>query len=295
MRKELLDLLLSPTNLLGAATVSVLVTATVNYFFKRRENRHKAALDYEYEQKKASRELIARYKGRILREAVQMTGRQRNLYSNWKNGWMSKTPSVGGDGYYFTSTVYRFLSLYTLLHEADSEAILLDTDIAQKTDYAFLKYLTVMRWVMTDVNLFDGLQYDSSKSSDHFFSDDLRVCTKPCWLEGKVVTYDKFRAEQFVAVSTLPILDFFDGLQKSENRYRWDRLVALHLILAAYINKFGYDLQHATNKDIRGIAEQVQHRVILENLIAGLERHRLSRDSTIKNLIREMRKVINGP
>ncbi|KAG8153421.1 hypothetical protein BFF94_012805 [Burkholderia catarinensis] len=205
---------------------------------------------------------------------------------------MTKETSASGDGYYFTSTVYRFLSLFTLILEADAEAILLDTAIARKTDYAFIKYLSIMRWVITDVSLFDGLQYDVSIQRDHFFSDGLRVYTKPCWVDGKVVSYDMFRSEQYALADTLPVLNFFDGLQKNENRYRWDRLAALHLILAAYINKFGYDLQRTSEVKLQKIAREIQHPEVLNNLIIWLRRHHLSRDREAKRLMRALKEVV---
>ncbi|WP_414451827.1 hypothetical protein AB4851_24790 [Burkholderia sp. 22PA0099] len=289
MIKEIGQIINTPTTLLGASITSIIVSAAFGYFFKRKENCHKAELDYEYEQKKASRELIARYKGRLLREAVQLTNRQWNLYSNWDKGWMKINYQSGTDGYYFTSTIYRFLSLYTLTLAADSEAILLDTTISSQSDYDFIKYLAIIRWVITDVSLFSNLNYDPSIAHDHFFSDNLKIYTNPCWVDGKMVSYDIFRTQQFTSAEMQPVLNFFDDLKKNETRYRWDRLVALHLILATYANKFGYDLQRTSKTKLRTIAQEAQNPEILKNLIDWLKRHHLTRDRETKKLIRALK------
>lgn len=37
--------------------------------------------------------------------------------------------------------------------------------------------------------------------------------------------------------------EFFNGMNRLEDRLRWDRIVVLHLILIAFINTIGYDFQ----------------------------------------------------
>ncbi|KVR94657.1 hypothetical protein WK29_06540 [Burkholderia vietnamiensis] len=54
----LMDLITAPTSVLGAAVVSVVVTGGITAWTKRSENRHKVAVDYEYEQRRKLRALI---------------------------------------------------------------------------------------------------------------------------------------------------------------------------------------------------------------------------------------------
>src|SRR5687767_2951191 len=76
------------TDLLWAAVVSAIVSAAISYWFRRGETRHKAEVDYEYEQRKKLRELIGRYHGRLLNAANSMNYRMWNLYSNEGKGWL---------------------------------------------------------------------------------------------------------------------------------------------------------------------------------------------------------------
>jgi len=43
-------------------------------------------------------------------------------------------------------------------------------------------------------------------------------------------------------------LDFFNDLHADKHRYRWDRLVALHVILMAFIEDFGYEFHSPTDR-----------------------------------------------
>ena len=47
----------TPNNLLWTAVVAAIVSASVSYFFKKRETRHKLQTEYEYEQRKKLREI----------------------------------------------------------------------------------------------------------------------------------------------------------------------------------------------------------------------------------------------
>jgi hypothetical protein len=59
--------------------------------------------------------------------------------------------------------------------------------------------------------------------------------------DGKrFVSLDEFRDLIGTEQALDSVLDFFNNLQAEEDRYRWDRLVALHLVVLAFIDDFGY-------------------------------------------------------
>ena len=221
------SLLATNTELLWAALVSAVVSAAVSYFFKRRETRHAAEVEYEYEQRKKLRELIGRHHGRLLNAANSMNYRMWNLYAHHDKAWLDARGDYTNAGlYYFRSTVYRFLNVCALVRLVEAEALLLDARIAQKKDFIFLNYAAALHWVMTDVALTEGLPYDNFHQTDHFFSDHFRQYCDLCLSNGSFVSIEQFSELLTHDSSIEPVLHYFDGLTRSEARLRWDRLVA---------------------------------------------------------------------
>jgi len=289
------DLLATNTDLLWAAIVSAVVSAGVSYWFKRRETRHTAEVEYEYEQRKKLRELIGLHHGRLLNAANSMNYRMWNLYANHDKGWLD----VNGDysdpkAYYFRSSVYRFLNVCALLRQLDTEAILLDSRIAQKKDFTFLNYAAALRWVMTDVALTDGLAYDNFQQTDHFFSDHFRHYCDLCLRERDFLTIEQFSELLNNGSQLEPVLQYFDGLTRDEARLRWDRLVAFHLLLMAFINSFGYTRQYSDYEYFVRAASQINNRAVLVNLAAWIPRHDLGRDPEAKRIIRAAKDVLRS-
>lgn len=281
------DLFATNTDLLWAAIVSAVVSAGVSYWFKRRETRHTAEVEYEYEQRKKLRELIGHHHGRLLNAANSMNYRMWNLYANHDKGWLDADGDYANPSfYYFRSTVYRFLNVCALVRLVEAEAVLLDARIAQKKDFIFLNYAAALHWVMTDVALNEGLPYDNFHQTDHFFSDHFRQYCDRCLSDGSFIGLEQFSDLLSPDSSLEPVLHYFDGLTRDEARLRWDRLVAFHLLIMAFINSFGYKRQHSSDEHFIRAAKQIRNPRVLENLVAWIPRHDLDRDSEIKKVIR---------
>lgn len=283
---DLLNLLTAPTNILWVAVISAGISTAISYFFKRRETRHKLEVEYEYEQRKRLRELIGRYHGRLLNATTSLNHRLWNLYAHHDKEWLNVNGVFyQGAGYYFVSTVYRFLSVFALIRQLETEAVLLDRRIAEKKDYTFLNYAAALQWVMTDVALFDGLTYDSSSQKDHFFSDYFRHYSEVCSKDQTVLTFEEFSAGPYCSHELEPVLKYFDGLRPDEPRFRWDRIVALHMILMAFNNVFGYKRQYSQQEQFDTAATKLRHRTILTNLVNWLYRHDLGGDKEAGKII----------
>lgn len=284
-----ISLLSSPTTLLWSAitsaAVSAVVSSAVAYFFKKGENRHKVKVEYEYEQRRKHHELIGRYKGRLLNAANSLMYRQWNIYQNDTRGWLKRDVGDGRDGYYFSSTVYRFLCLCGLVRQLENEAIMLDSEIAKEADFSLLKYTAMLHWVMTDVSLFEGIAYDDAEQTDHFFSDEFRQYGEKCLVDGKLLNFSEFKAGPYTEGDVERVLQFFDGLRRNEERLRWDRFVALHLVLMAFTNTFGYDWQYSSVDKFEKVAGQMKNREILGNLVRWLTRHHLNFDKEARKII----------
>jgi hypothetical protein len=260
--------------------VAVLFTPLGSYLVAKRQLRDRLKTEYDYEQRKKLRDLIGRYHGRVLQAAEEMHYRMRSLYIYEAKGWLQvgkdyRKVSSNPDKYYFHTMVYRFLALCVVIRRFETEAIYVDARIAEKTDFAFIKYLRAITWIITAARLFDRLPYDEQTATDHFFRDDLRRVCDSCLVqeedgEDHFISLDELRGrmgEDEVLVSTL---DFFNGLRADESRYRWDRVVALHLILIAFINDFGYQFQRSTRKQMDEVAGKFRTREVPQNLLHRL-------------------------
>lgn len=290
---NVLELLSANANLLWAGVVSAMVSTAVSYFFKRRETRYSAEVAYQYEQRKKLRELIGRYHGRLLNAANSMNYRLWNLYANHQEGWLAVNGKYSNPkSYYFRTSVYRFLNVCNLVRQLESEAVLLDARIAKKEDFVFLNYAAALHWVMTDVALAEGLPYDKFHQTDHFYSDSYREYCDACTQEGAFVSLRQFSDVLRDNSKILtPVLKYFDDLRPDESRLRWDRLVAFHLLLLAFINSFGYERQYTDQEKFTAVAKQIRNARILDNLITWLPRHELGRDGEARKIIKAAKYV----
>lgn len=280
------DILSTKVDLLWATLVSAFVSAAVSYFFRRREVRHKLATEYEYEQRKKLRDLIGRYHGRLLQACNNLNYRCWNLYANADAGWLSGAGNYERPSYYLLSFVHRFLAVFSLIRQFETEAMYLDARIAEKKDFIFLNYLEAIRWVMTDVALFEGIGYDISQQRDHFFADNFREYCDSCSVDGIFVTYEGLKGRLTNSRFLDPVFQFFDSLGPQEDRLRWDRLVALHLLLMAFVNSFGYKPQYSSQARFDNAAAKFRRRRVLANLAEWLPRHGLGKDKESCRIIR---------
>lgn len=274
--KKLSSLFDSNTDLLGAAIVAALVSAAVSYFFRKIEIRDKLKAEYEYEQRKKLRNLIGEFHGRMINATNSLNYRLWNHYSNYHEGWLNVEGDYSPENHYFHSCVHRFLAVSALTRQFEKKAIYVDGRIAEKGDFLFLRYVAVLHWCMTDVALFEGLEYDKEYETDHFFSDNFRkYCDLCIQKEDTIIEFDNLSSLVQDDRSLDAVLEFFDGLSPEEDRYRWDRMVAFHLLLIGFINNFGYEEQKTSKKKIQIVASKIKHPEVLRNIINWLPRHGL--------------------
>jgi hypothetical protein len=283
--------LASKHSVLLASLISVIVSAAVSYLFKRCETRHNAEVEYEYEQRKKLHELTGRYHGRLLNAANSLNYRLWNLYSNHQNEWLKVDGRYEQGGYYFSSTAHRLMSFFALVRLVESEAILLDARIATKKDFLFLNYIAMFHWVMTDVALFNGCEYDSSKQIDHFFSDQFRHYCELCSKGGECLSFEAFKKGPYLNEEFSEVLRFLDGLSPYDGRLRWNRVVALHLLLMAFLNTYGYKRQKTNSARFLFVAKQATNVACLKNIVAWLTRHDLDSHRGARNIIKAVKKV----
>lgn len=271
---------------LVSIVVSAIVSGCVTYYFKKREIRFGLLAAYEHEQQREIRALIGRYHGRLLRTTFSLHGRMQNLYRNQDRGWLEIGGDFGRCGYYFESMVYRYLSVFALVRQFELEAIYLDARLARPEDFTFMNYLSALSLCATQVELFGELPYDVSHCTDHFYADSLRSWAESMCSDGELQSFDAFRQRiplDSAALSAL--LAFFDGLRRGEGRLRWDRLVALDLVLMAFINRFGYPTQQSSVEEFKRACNQIEHQDVLTGLVRLLRTAGLDQDEEAKCIV----------
>lgn len=282
---EVSSIFSAQTNLLWAAVISAIVSAAISYYFRKREIRNRLEVEYEYEQRKKLRELIGRYHGRLLNASDSLNRRLWNFYAKHEQGWLVVNGDYSPDYYYFHSFTHRFLNVFSLIRLFEREALYVDARIAEKKDFVFLKYIGALRWCITDVALFDGLTYGDFHQTDHFFADNFRhYCDSCIESDGNFIEFDAFVNRVQEDRSLDEVLAFFDSLCFTEERYRCDRLIALHLLLMAFINAFGYAEQQNSEEQFAQVAKKIRNEQIRQNLAASLSRHGLGSDKDAERI-----------
>lgn len=273
--------------------VHSLFGAPLKYWLEKRSLRNKLAIEYEYAQRKNLRELIGRYQGRMLEAAETLSHRLWNLYANQDKGWLDAQGNYKNSGYYHSSFVYRFLNLYALVRRFESEAILIDSRIADKKDLDFVKFVKAFAWAACDVALFDKIDYDTKYATDHFFRDRLREICDSCMGEEGFLRHEELRSVLLNTSDFDDVFRYFDGLKRNEPRLRWDRLVAVHLLLLAFVNSFGYDMQESTPQQFIDVALQTDNSQVLRNLHSWLPKLGLQQNKSANLIGKAVEAVLN--
>lgn len=270
-------------------SISSLVGVWAKHRFEGRSLVHRLEAEFEYAQRQQLRDAIAADHGRVLERAERLDHRLWNLQENVGEGWLN----VGGDyrratkHYYFTSTVYRFLVFHASARRFLGGAIYIDPRYGTEKDVLFLKYLKALEWVCTDVALLDNLEYDPFQETDHLFRGTLRAAAEGLRTpEGEILSEAAF-TQQLEEGTPGPrltsVLGLFDGLRPDEDRYRWDRTIALHLILMGFMHEFGYDMQRPSKEQFRETASRLRNPAVAENLAKWLRKLGLS--GTVSELL----------
>lgn len=249
------------------ALLTTIATSPIKYAFDNRLQRSKAKTDYEYRQRTELRTKIGGYHGRLLEAATSLNYRIGQIYKKRDKHWLD----VKGDytkrwprHHFFNSTVYRFMAFVGLANSFEREAIYIDSRIADDTDRLFLYYIKALRWTLTDTALFDGLGYDDSRPTDHFYTDHLRRMCGSVWKEDGKGLIDLRALEDVLAGDHEldEVLKFFDGLDPDDQaRLRWDRVVAFHLVLMAFIETFGYEVHQTEQSWFDAVAGRMRPEV----------------------------------
>jgi hypothetical protein len=253
--------------LVSAAIAGLIQFANNRYLFEYQLQRQHAQ-----EERKKLRELINRYKGRVLEASLDWHRRMVQIYDGqYVNLSPPKHQRLHEQQYYYQSVVFRFLQLMAIARQFEAEAFYINADVAKDGDFDLLRYTKGFLWVMIHPEL---TPHDGQPGLDHFRSDSFRPLLDLCYAteadgggsgrpalpearrNGHLI-FDRRRCMALLTQADAfdqrleidEMLGFFDGLCPDDLdhdhddrrlRRRWDRLVALHLFVLAFIRKCGY-------------------------------------------------------
>lgn len=278
--------LLITNNIIAPTIISITVSTLIGFIFRIQEHKYKLAQNYKQEKRKELQEEIGKLHGQILQAGKNLNNRFWNLYENHEKNWLHTEKIWDDKNYYLHSFTQRFIRIFYLIRKFENKAIYIDARIGKKSDLLFLKYISAIQWCITDVDLFKGMEYNDSEPIDHFYSDTLRKCCDICTKENG----DMADTKEIINIAKKEkeienIFDFFNNLSKTEKRMRWDRLVCLHLITTAFINKIGYKEDKISDKKIQEIASKINNKIVLNNLSKLLEKSGLEQCKNGRSLI----------
>jgi hypothetical protein len=145
------------------------------------------------------------------------------------------------------------------------------------------------------------------RGRDHFRNDEFRPILDLCKsrkLRGRQEPFDLRRFDELLDTNfddIVPVLRFFDGLKYADthyengqpvDRYRWDRLVAFHLLVISFVNMVGYSWQRCDDSKFEAVAAQFKHPKIAFKLSDSMAQIGLRGEQEAERIVRAIDKVL---
>lgn len=239
--------------------------AVVQFGLNRKFFDYQVKRQHQQDERKKLRELISAYQGRMLEAALDWDRRATQLYEgHFDDLGPRHDERLNRDQYYYQSVVFRFMQLMAVSRRFEGEAFYIDPAIATKEDFHLLRYAKGFLWVAihADISHEDGMP-----GIDHFRSDGFRPLLDACYVKHPMLPETRTKADEPVfdrqrcmalldhateleiQAEVDELLNFLHGIAPDEQdprpeiqrqRRRWDRIVALHLFVLAFIKECGY-------------------------------------------------------
>jgi hypothetical protein len=276
----------------AVVTISVLILKGISKpIWEKYFHTFKLESDYNFEQKKKVKEAISLHKVALLNAAESLNHRMWNFSKNAGEGWHRLDDDYEiSDKYYLQSFCYRFLLFFSICREIEKEMVYLDSTVSTSTDLTFIKYIKLFPQLLCDVSIFKGIEYDKSKDTDHFYSDDFKALLKKMNSDKKLLEFEEFKSLNLES-DFGKVVQYFSGISFEKNCLRWQVLNSFHFILMAFVNDFGYDFQVTNKKQLNELAEDLPINSISKNLESFIKRSRLDKNKNIKMAMKALKRV----
>jgi hypothetical protein len=245
---------------------TTVISGPIKYWFDNMALTAKLNIEYRYKNLAELQNLTRRYKGLLLAGAESLNTRFWNLYKNESNLWMDVNGDYLVPRYYFRSWVQRLARVVATATAFENEALYIDQAIATETDFQFIYMLKSWTYVLSNVALFEGTDYDKSRQYDHLFQDTVRSIGEAAWVDGHFASDDQFEVLMSSHRDVRSLCALLDGIKSSEKRLRWDRLVCFHILLLIFLNTFGYPVHKSSEEQFEKVIGKIGNRQIMQNL-----------------------------
>lgn len=285
---------------LVSAIVSVIVVILsylLKSFFDRYFHLFKLESEHKYEQRKQIKSILSKNKIHLINACETLNHRLWNFSNNFSENW-----HYVEDYYedirkqnYFISFVYRFVAFFAWQKRLDKEMIFLDTTIASVKDLEMIKYFRIFQQIMCDTNLFSGYSYNHNDPTDHFFNNNFEEMISIFIKEKEILPFPHFKEEIEEYIPKLePIMDFINGINPSENRYRWEKLQILHICIMAFLNSFGYDYQYTRESKLKLLAQKYGKNRFINNFKKIITEYKMDKQKELKSIVEIFENVKNA-
>ncbi|MGJ0847752.1 hypothetical protein ACR77J_13765 [Tissierella praeacuta] len=244
-------------------------------------------LEHKYNERKKIKNILSKNKMFLLWAAEELNYRIWNLYNNYDKKWVDSntTNKENLKGYYFKSFLYRISIFYTWIHKIESEIEYIDVTLADKEDLYFLKYLKVFTKLICNYQLINDYDktYGSHSQKDHLFANNL---TEQCRnLSQLDFMNDSVFLEWNLSHNNI-FADYIKGIHPDENRYRWDVLQLLHILIMCFLNSYGYDYHYTTKEKFRNLLHApYMHKRLIPNFINLISSFKMESEPELKKFI----------
>lgn len=238
----------------------------IKFFYERFALNHKLNKEFQFEQRKKLKEEIAINKVHLLNSAEELNHRLWNFSQNVDKCWhnIDKKDWLKPSKYYINSFVYRFLVFIHWLIEAERKTLSIDTTIADSRDILYLKYIKTLKDIFTDADLFEGLNYDNSHDTHHFYKNDLIGYSKAVIENHRVLDFDEFQKKWANNITDIyKIFGYFSEIEDIKTDKILNILKCSHLLIISFLNNYGHDYQKTPKDKITTIIKKYKNEIII--------------------------------
>lgn len=267
----------------AVTVVTLLLRAITKPLWERNFHKFKLESDYKYDQRKKVREAISKHKVPLLNSAESLNHRLWNFSKNAPEAWHTyKDGDNISERYYLLSFCYRFLLFFSFCRKIELELVYLDSTVSTKKDLELLKYLKLFPQIFSDIELFEGTNYNQSIATDHFFSDEFRELVSKMSKDERLLDYSEFRKKVEEKEFT-KLVNYFAGVSANHSCLRWQALNNFHFILMAFLNDYGYDFQQTSKEKMLGLAKSLPRNRLTRNSSAFIKRACLDKNREVRS------------
>ncbi len=246
---------------------------------------------YKHEQRAKLKDFLGKTKTGLLNSAEDMQYRLWNFREKISENWHCQTEKTWKDPtkYYIQSFVYRFLEFFYFARKVRSDIFFVDSTVATRQDYTYLKYIKALQLLFCDADLLNTEQhpYTGKKPKHHFYKDVFYNFPAFIVKDGNILNFDSFKEKiQGNTEKIEPIRNYIALCENKNDNLNYCTMQLFHLLLLAFLNTYGFDYQRTDKEKLIQIVKSYKGNMLFTNFKRFLEKHKLSREKAILKIIK---------